>query len=126
MHAHNAHIHTRHNDKAAHYCQSLIFLLHLSPLPASPSLHQRPAEQCRYAVGSILCEGDEAPDAELQELYEKHGFRVFTLPEVTHAVTSSFPSTTPLSHVLGPYRVYPELSSYIEVGAAARTFAHVR
>ncbi|KAG7283248.1 hypothetical protein CRUP_004990, partial [Coryphaenoides rupestris] len=75
---------------------------------------QRPAEQCRYVVGSILSEGEEAPDAELRELYEKHGFRVFSLPEVTHAVTSSFPSTTPLSHVLGPYRVYPELSSYIE------------
>ncbi|CAL8335439.1 unnamed protein product [Lota lota] len=75
---------------------------------------QRPAEQCRYVVGSILSEGEQAPDLELQKLYEKHGFRVFSLPEVTHAVTSSFPSTTPLSHILGPYRVYPELSSYIE------------
>ncbi|CAL8338887.1 unnamed protein product [Merluccius merluccius] len=75
---------------------------------------QRPAEQCRYAVGSVLSEGEQAPDPELQKLYEKHGFTVFSLPEVTHAVTSSFPSTTPLSHILGPYRVYPQLSSYIE------------
>ena len=69
-------------------------------------------------VGSVLSEGEEAPDPELQKLYEQHGFRVFSLPEVTHAVTSSFPSTTPLSHILGPYRVYPALSSYIEVGPA--------
>ncbi|KAM4612637.1 testis-expressed protein 264 [Polymixia lowei] len=75
---------------------------------------QRPAEKCRYAVGSVLSEGEEKPDEELQKLYEKFGFRVFSLPEVTHAVTTSFPCTTPLSYILGPYRVYPEISSYIE------------
>ncbi|KAM3877831.1 testis-expressed protein 264 [Diretmus argenteus] len=75
---------------------------------------QRPAEKCRYVVGSVLSEGEDKPDEELQKLYEKFGFKVFSLPEVTHAVTTSFPSTTPLSHVLGPYRVYPKLSSYIE------------
>ncbi|XP_042263397.1 testis-expressed protein 264 homolog [Thunnus albacares] len=75
---------------------------------------QRPSEKCRYVVGSILCEGEEKPDEELQKLYEKFGFKVFSLPEVSHAVTTSFPSTTPLSHILGPYRVYPRLASYIE------------
>ncbi|XP_044074816.1 testis-expressed protein 264 homolog [Siniperca chuatsi] len=75
---------------------------------------QRPSEKCRYLVGSVLCEGEEKPDEELQKLYEKFGFKVFSLPEVSHAVTTSFPCTTPLSHVLGPYRVYPRLSSYIE------------
>ncbi|KAM8913896.1 testis-expressed protein 264 [Spinachia spinachia] len=75
---------------------------------------QRPAEKCRYVVGSVLSEGDEKPDEELQKMYEKFGFKVFSLPEVSHAVTTSFPSTTPLSHVVGPYRVFPRLSSYIE------------
>ncbi|XP_040890879.1 testis-expressed protein 264 homolog isoform X2 [Toxotes jaculatrix] len=76
--------------------------------------NQRPSEKCRYVVGSVLCEGEEKPDEELQKLYEKFGFKVFSLPEVSHAVTTSFPCTTPLSHVLGPYRVYPRLASYIE------------
>ncbi|XP_036956560.1 testis-expressed protein 264 [Acanthopagrus latus] len=75
---------------------------------------QRPAEKCRYVVGSVLSEGEEKPDEELQKLYEQFGFKVFSLPEVSHAVTTSFPCTTPLSHVLGPYRVYPRLASYIE------------
>uniref|UniRef100_A0A3Q3F714 Testis expressed 264, ER-phagy receptor a n=1 Tax=Labrus bergylta TaxID=56723 RepID=A0A3Q3F714_9LABR len=83
---------------------------------------QRPAEKCRYVVGSVLCEGEEQPDKELQELYQKFGFKVFSVPEVSHAVTTSFPCTTPLSNVLGPYRVYPRLSSYIEliIGAGSR------
>ncbi|XP_075966503.1 testis-expressed protein 264 isoform X2 [Anarhichas minor] len=75
---------------------------------------QRPAEKCRYVVGSVLCEGEEKPDEELQKMYEKFGFKVFSLPEVSHAVTTSFDCTTPLSHVVGPYRVYPRLASYIE------------
>ncbi|XP_067361034.1 testis-expressed protein 264 isoform X2 [Channa argus] len=75
---------------------------------------QRPSEKCRYVVGSVLSEGDGKPDEELQKLYEKFGFKVFSLPEVSHAVTTSFPCTTPLSYVLGPYRVYPRLASYIE------------
>lgn len=75
---------------------------------------QRPPEKCRYMVGSILCEGEEKPDEELQKMYEKYGFKLFSLPEVSHAVTTSFPATTTLSYVLGPYRVYPSLVSYIE------------
>ncbi|XP_062329004.1 testis-expressed protein 264 homolog [Osmerus eperlanus] len=75
---------------------------------------ERPAEKCRYVVGSILSEGQEQPDEELQKLYEKFGFKVFSMPEVTHAVTASFPCTTPLSHLLGPLRVYPELSCYVQ------------
>nr|XP_057911770.1 testis-expressed protein 264 homolog [Doryrhamphus excisus] len=75
---------------------------------------QKPAQKCRYIAGSILCEGEEKPDEELQKLYEKFGFKVFSLPEVSHAVTTSFPATTPLSYVLAPFRVYPKLTSYIE------------
>ncbi|XP_051932904.1 testis-expressed protein 264 homolog [Hippocampus zosterae] len=75
---------------------------------------QRPAEKCRYVVGSILSEGEEKPDEDLQKLYEKFGFKMFSLPEVNHAVTTSFPSTTSLSYILAPFRVYPRLKSYIE------------
>lgn len=71
-------------------------------------------EKCRYVVGSILCEGEEKPDEDVLRLYEKFGFKVFSLPEVSHAVTTTFPCTTNLSHVLGPQRVYPRLASYIE------------
>nr|XP_020463513.1 testis-expressed protein 264-like isoform X2 [Monopterus albus] len=76
--------------------------------------NQRPSDKCRYAVGSVLCEGEEKPDEELQKLYEKFGFKVISLPEVSHAVTTSFPFTSPLSHMLAAYRVYPRLVSYIE------------
>uniref|UniRef100_A0A3Q3XI98 Uncharacterized protein n=1 Tax=Mola mola TaxID=94237 RepID=A0A3Q3XI98_MOLML len=73
-----------------------------------------PKQKCRYVVGSVLSEGRETPDEELQKLYEKFGFKVFSLPEVSHAVTTTFPCTTPLSYVLGAHRVYPRLASYIE------------
>lgn len=81
---------------------------------------QRPPEKCRYAVGSVLCEGEEKPDEELQKMYEKFGFKVFSLPEVSHTVTTAFPCTTSLSYVLGAYRVYPKLASYIEVRSPFR------
>ncbi|XP_034022511.1 testis-expressed protein 264 [Thalassophryne amazonica] len=75
---------------------------------------QRPSNKCRYVVGSVLCEGEEKPDEELQKLYEKFGFKVFSLPEVSHAVTTSFPCRTQLSYIIGPFRVYPKLAAYIE------------
>ncbi|XP_058229545.1 testis-expressed protein 264 homolog [Hemibagrus wyckioides] len=73
-----------------------------------------PAPKCRCAVGSILSEGDQRPSAELQELYEKFGFRIFTFPEVTHVVSSCFPYRTRLSIILGVCRVYPQLNCYIK------------
>ncbi|XP_072308788.1 testis-expressed protein 264 isoform X2 [Eucyclogobius newberryi] len=75
---------------------------------------KQPSDQCRYVVGSVLSEGEENPDEELQKLYEKFGFKVFSLPEVSHAVTTWFPCTSPLSHLFGPHRVYPELAAYIQ------------
>lgn len=76
---------------------------------------QRPPGKCRYAVGSVLCEGEEKPDEELRNMYEKFGFKVFSFPEVSHAVTTTFPRTTLLSNVVAPYKVYPKLGSYVEV-----------
>ncbi|XP_026853434.2 testis-expressed protein 264 [Electrophorus electricus] len=75
--------------------------------------NQTQADCCRYAVGSILSECEEKPDEELQRLYEKFGFRVISFPEVSCAVSTSFPNRCPLSPICGAYRVYPELSAYI-------------
>lgn len=75
---------------------------------------QRPADKCRYIVGSVLSEGEETPDEEVQKLYEKFGYKVFSLPEVSLAVTTSFPWTSPLSNVVAPFRVYPQLGAYVE------------
>uniref|UniRef100_A0A8C2BUV7 Testis expressed 264, ER-phagy receptor n=1 Tax=Cyprinus carpio TaxID=7962 RepID=A0A8C2BUV7_CYPCA len=73
-----------------------------------------PAQKCRYAVGSILSESEDAHSEEQQQLYEKLGFRIFSFPEVTHVVTASFPHRTPLSIFLGVQRVYPQLNCYIK------------
>ncbi|KAF5902759.1 testis-expressed sequence protein, partial [Clarias magur] len=73
-----------------------------------------PGPKCRSAVGSILSEGDQRPSADLQERYEKSGFRIFTFPEVTHVVSSRFPFRTRLSIILGVLRVYPRLGCYIK------------
>ncbi|KAJ7999897.1 hypothetical protein DPEC_G00199180 [Dallia pectoralis] len=71
-------------------------------------------EKCRCAVGSILSEGDAKPAEALLHLYEKFGFQIFSFPEVTHVVSTSFPHRTPLSIFFGVMRVYPKLDSYIK------------
>lgn len=75
-----------------------------------------PEEKLRYIVGSILSEGDEKPSEELVKLYEQFGFRIFSFPEVTHVVMTTFPFMTFLSLLLATYRVYPVLNNYIKVG----------
>ncbi|XP_054639584.1 testis-expressed protein 264 [Dunckerocampus dactyliophorus] len=73
-----------------------------------------PGPQCRCAVGSIVSEGEDKADEELLKRYETSGFRVFSIPEVTHVVTTSFPHRNILSVLLGVKRVYPRLESYIK------------
>ncbi|KAF1391776.1 hypothetical protein PFLUV_G00045590 [Perca fluviatilis] len=73
-----------------------------------------PGPQCRYAVGSILSEGKNQADEELLKSYETSGFNVFSFPEVTHVVATSFPHRTHLSVLLGVRRVYPRLEHYIK------------
>ncbi|KAK5872572.1 hypothetical protein PBY51_013257 [Eleginops maclovinus] len=70
--------------------------------------------QCRSAVGSILSKGDNKPDEELIKSYETSGFRVFSFPEVTHVVTTSFPLKSFFSVLLGERRIYPRLKHYIK------------
>ncbi|XP_062401718.1 testis-expressed protein 264 [Sardina pilchardus] len=74
---------------------------------------QVPEDKCRYAVGSILSEGDDKPDEDLQKEYERFGFSVMSFPEVDHAVTTTFPNKSPISPLIAAYRVYPELGNYI-------------
>lgn len=73
-----------------------------------------PGPLCRYAVGSILSEGETKADQELLERYKTSGFNLFTFPQVTHVVTTSFPLRTSLSIFLGVRRVYPRLQAYIK------------
>uniref|UniRef100_A0A3B5B744 Testis expressed 264, ER-phagy receptor n=1 Tax=Stegastes partitus TaxID=144197 RepID=A0A3B5B744_9TELE len=73
-----------------------------------------PGTLCRCAVGSILSEGENKADEELLKRYETSGFNVFSFPEVTHMVTTSFPHRTFLSALLGIMRVYPRLDHYIK------------
>ncbi|XP_060775531.1 testis-expressed protein 264 homolog [Neoarius graeffei] len=88
--------------------------------------NQTEVDCCRYAVGSILSQDEEKPDEELQRLYEKFGFRVISFPEISCAVTSSFPNKCTLSPICGAYRVFPELNSYItERGLSAYPFIEI-
>ncbi|XP_061687404.1 testis-expressed protein 264 homolog isoform X2 [Syngnathoides biaculeatus] len=75
---------------------------------------QVPGPQCRCAVGSIVSEGEDKADEELLKRYVTSGFHVFSFPEVTHVVTTSFPRKTIFSIFLGIKRVYPRLESYIK------------
>ncbi|XP_051841615.1 testis-expressed protein 264 [Antechinus flavipes] len=76
--------------------------------------HTVPPEKCRYAVGSILSEGEESPSPELIRLYQKFGFKIFSFPAPSHVVTAVFPYTTALSIHLAVHRVHPALDAYIK------------
>ncbi|XP_056660977.1 testis-expressed protein 264 [Monodelphis domestica] len=76
--------------------------------------HTVPPEKCRYAVGSILSEGEESPSPELIRLYQKFGFKIFSFPAPSHVVTAVFPYTTALSIHLAVHRVHPALDTYIK------------
>ncbi|XP_029007915.1 testis-expressed protein 264 homolog [Betta splendens] len=69
---------------------------------------------CRFAVGSILSEGENKPDEQLLQRYETSGFNVFSFPEVTHVVTTSIPHKPFLSIPLRVGKVYPQLQHYIK------------
>ncbi|XP_078517275.1 testis-expressed protein 264 isoform X2 [Lissotriton helveticus] len=75
---------------------------------------QVPVERCRYLVGTIIGEGDEKPKEDLVSQFEKFGFNIITFPEVSHAVTSTFPYTTPFSIQLATTRVHSALNEYIK------------
>ncbi|XP_041837257.1 testis-expressed protein 264 homolog [Melanotaenia boesemani] len=69
---------------------------------------------CRYAIGSILTDGENKADEELLKRYKTSGFNVFTFPQVTHVVTTSFPHGTFFLNYLRMRRVYQQLEHYIQ------------
>lgn len=95
-------------------CLSCLYVQSLFICSFDPCF-QVPGPQCRYAVGSILSEGENKADEGLLKSFETSGFNVFSFPEVTHVVTTSFPHRTFFSVLLGIRRVYPRLEHYIKV-----------
>jgi len=72
------------------------------------------SKNLRYAVGSILCEGDGKIDEDEVKSFTEGGFKILHLPEVTYAVKTKFPHATPLSILFGTWKAYPKLRYYIE------------
>ncbi|XP_041639421.1 testis-expressed protein 264 homolog [Cheilinus undulatus] len=75
--------------------------------------HPNKGPLCRYAAGSILSEGQNKADEDLLKIYKSAGFNVYSFPEVTHVVTTSFPYRTFLSIFLR-LKVYAPLNHYIK------------
>ncbi|XP_044307112.1 testis-expressed protein 264 [Varanus komodoensis] len=78
------------------------------------SPHTVDPEKCRYAVGSILSEGEEKPSEEVVRMFLKYGFKIFNFPASSHVVMATFPYTTPLSIHLAVNRVHTCLDAYIK------------
>ncbi|XP_038054377.1 testis-expressed protein 264-like [Patiria miniata] len=72
-----------------------------------------PAPSLRYIVGTILSEGDNQADAELETQLVNQGFKIADFPEVSNMVQTTFPYVTTLSIYIAVYRVYAALSDYL-------------
>lgn len=81
-----------------------------------------PSEKLRWAVGSIIAEGDEKPDEETVKLFEQHGFKLFNLPAVSKVVKTTFPYSTSLSCYIYVFRVYSAVGKYAEVPVVLSRF----
>ncbi|CAK8681024.1 unnamed protein product [Clavelina lepadiformis] len=71
-----------------------------------------PKEDLRYIVGLILSEA-ETPPEDLVSLVTNHGFRIAELPAIDYAVKAEFPFVMDLCGVIGAWKVYPALGTYI-------------
>lgn len=67
-----------------------------------------PSEKCRSFAGNIL---EEKYFDKAQEL-ESSGFRVDSVP-IKNAVVAEFPIKNSLSYMIGPMKVYPAFSEYL-------------
>ena len=76
-----------------------------------------PAEKLRWAVGSILAEGNEKADDALVEQFEAHGFKLVKFPSVLRAVSATFPYKTALSVYIYVYRMYTAAGNYMKVSS---------
>ena len=78
-------------------------------------LFQTAKKDLRWAVGTILAEGDEAVNEATLQAYLDKGYQRFDIPAVDAAVVANFPFKTVFSILLSIRLVYPKL----------RDFAHV-
>ena len=69
----------------------------------------------RCAVGIFL--SDETNHAEFKETMRGVGYSSIHFPEITKAVTSEFPHRTMFSIIIGVFRVYPKLMTYVFVSS---------
>lgn len=67
-----------------------------------------PADSCRSFVGNVLEEKDQG---RMDELALK-GFKIDSIP-FKNSIVAYFPIKTRLSYMIGPMKVYPEFSKYI-------------
>ncbi|MGZ4056798.1 MAG: GyrI-like domain-containing protein [Bacteroidia bacterium] len=67
-----------------------------------------PEEKCRSFVGDILLEKDFNQIPKLKSL----GFKIDSIPE-SPSVVAYFPIKSPLSYMIGPMKVYPEITKYM-------------
>lgn len=72
------------------------------------------APLCRYAVGCIMSEGEAKVDEELLKHCKSAGFNVFSFPQVTHVISTSFPHRARFSTYFRARRVYTQLERYIK------------
>ncbi|XP_060073430.1 testis-expressed protein 264 homolog [Ylistrum balloti] len=73
-----------------------------------------PSDKLRYAVGGILSEDGKPEDEEFKKKLLGEGYKMFTLPSVSFAVSTFFPYRSTLSIFMAIFKVYPALGSYIE------------
>ncbi|XP_033746521.1 testis-expressed protein 264-like [Pecten maximus] len=73
-----------------------------------------PSDKLRYAVGGVLSEDGKPEDEDFKKKLLDDGYKVFRLPSVSFAVSTSFPYKSTLSIFVAIFKVYPALGSYIE------------
>ncbi|XP_077986096.1 testis-expressed protein 264-like [Glandiceps talaboti] len=70
--------------------------------------------ELRYVVGCILAEGDKKQSKEMEEKMKSNNFKITTLPQIDHAVSTTFPFLSVFSIYIALYRVYPALADFIK------------
>ena len=81
------------------------------------------AADLRWAVGSILAEGDETPDDALRKTLEAEGYKVMTLPKVERLTMTLFPFKNRVSIFLAIYRVWKAWAEFMKVSRVWKAWA---
>lgn len=91
----------------------------ITPSPCTgcyrPYRLQVAAKDCRWAVGCVLAEDADEPDARLQQTLKDNGYTITALPKVDEVVHTWFPFRNRLSIYLAIYRVWNALGAYMKV-----------